>query len=201
MWTMKSTNRKLTDNYILNRYRMPLCWSYRCLYRKGGSTGSGLEASTDLIFDAESPFSPFYKRDKWSDEKLLKILSDIRKPERISKLTLVLGQIKATLELSRPSVLDELIDKPSIAKTALAVITEFPSQSIETFSRFSHLLYVYPISLNLNPVASKIRARNILCRVFLRAEDDIDASRKFVFCKLYVLPGRRCLFIYILCLL
>jgi hypothetical protein len=163
------------------RYRMPLCWSYRCLFRKGGSTGSGLESPTDPIFDAESPFSSFYKHEKCWDEELLKILSEIRKPERVSKLTLVPGLIKATFERSRPSLLDELIDKPSIAETTLAVITEFPSQSVETFSRFSHLLYVYPITLNLNPVASKIRARNILCRVFLRAEDDIDASRKSYF--------------------
>lgn len=75
----------------------------------------------------------------------------MRKPEKVAKFTLVPGSIKATIH--------EIKNWDEIKKheTSTVTIVEFPSNSIETFSHFSHLLYVYPILLNLSSVTGKIR--------------------------------------------
>ncbi|CAG7817944.1 unnamed protein product [Allacma fusca] len=153
------------------RYRMPLCWSARSLFRK--SSGSSTDA-TEFILDTESSFSPFYKHEKSWDEELIKILAEIKKPEKVSKLTLVPGILKVSVESVSSGQLAELHESKCAAKTN--AIIEFPYHSSENFNRFVHHLYVYPVQLNLNALGGKVRARNILCRVFLRSEDDIDAS-------------------------
>lgn len=112
---------------------------------------------------------------------MLKLLADMKKPEKVSKLSVVPGAVKITVEsatttaLMKPDVMT-VIETKEIS--SLPNVIEFPINSCDNFAKFVHLLYVYPISLNLNSVAGKIRARNILCRVFLRTEDDIEASRK-----------------------
>lgn len=154
---------------------MPLCWASKSVFRLKSSG----ESSKIFTIDTETPFTSFYKHEKGTDEDLLKILGDIRKPEKVSKLTLVPGLIKASLQQTTLAfVQDQVKASEEEAGDSPTIITEFPFKSIEPFRKFSHLLYVYPISLNLTPVANKIRARNILCRIFLRSEDDIDASRK-----------------------
>lgn len=156
-------------------YRMPLCWSCRCLFRKASPS------STEYILDPETNFSPFYKHEKSTEEDILKLLADMKKPEKVSKLSVVPGAVKITVDSSTSTLLKQ--DVMTVIETkeisSLPTVIEFPINSIDNFKKFVHLLYVYPISLNLNAVAGKIRARNILCRVFLRTEDDIEASRKF----------------------
>jgi len=152
---------------------MPLCWSSKSMFRRKDAG----ENSTNYTLDLESSFTSFYKYEKGTDEDLLKILADMRKPEKVSRLTLVPGVIKVSLEKIGSGFVQDLNKKES-PDSSHVVITEFPYQSVEPFRQFTHLLYVYPIVLNLTSVTSKIRARNILCRVFLRAEDDIDASRE-----------------------
>ncbi|CAL8071025.1 unnamed protein product [Orchesella dallaii] len=149
------------------RYRMPLCWSCRCLFKKS------LNGTSEYVLDPETHFSPFYKHEKSAEEEILKILADMKKPEKASKLTAVPGAVKVVVESMKPEVMAVIETKENCS---LPNVIEFPINSCDNFSKFVHLLYVYPISLNLNHVAGKIRARNILCRVFLRTEDDIEAS-------------------------
>lgn len=150
---------------------MPLAWSTRCLFKKSGSIASG---GTGYTLDSDSVFTPFYKYEKYTEEDLLKTLSDIRKPEKVAKLTVIPGAAKVGLSPMKPDEIATVENKESTS----SFIIEFPINSNDNFSRFLHLLYVYPVGLNLNALTG-IRARNILCRVFLRAEDDIEASRKF----------------------
>jgi len=157
---------------------MPLCWSARCLFQKSSSIASSEGTGGYIFLDSDSTFSPYYKYEKYTDEELLKTLSEIKKPEKVSKLTVVPGTLKVHVEAMKP---DELAVAETKENCSSSFIIEFPINSSDNFSRFIHLLYVYPLSLNLNSVAGKIRARNILCRVFLRAEDDIEASRKLFF--------------------
>ena len=157
---------------------MPLCWAARSLFRKCPTIGAD---SVEYLLDTESSFSPFYKHEKSWDEELIKILAEIKKPEKVSKLTLVPGVLKVTIEPAdagdRGAELGDAEEGKGVRRHSGAII-EFPHHSSENFNRFAHHLYVYPIQLNLNALGGKIRARNILCRVFLRSEDDIDASRK-----------------------
>ena len=153
---------------------MPLCWSARSLFRRCTTSSAD---SSEYFLDTESSFSPFYKHEKSWDEELIKILAEIRKPEKVSKLTLVPGVLKVTIEPADAG--ERGAEHGNGFRRHSDTIIEFPHHSSENFNRFAHHLYVYPIQLNLNAVGGKIRARNILCRVFLRSEDDIDASRKF----------------------
>ncbi|XP_035712502.1 dedicator of cytokinesis protein 9 isoform X5 [Folsomia candida] len=165
-------SKQLTSSPLFTdeqKYRMALCWSSRCLFKKSGSIAS---EGTGYILDAESSFTPFYKYEKYTEEELLKTLADIKKPEKVAKLTIVPGVVKIHVEPTGPH---ELAVKADEKSSPLSII-EFPINSSDNFSRFVHLLYVYPISLSLSAVTGKIRARNIMCRVFLRAEDDIEAS-------------------------
>lgn len=165
---------------------MPLCWSCRSLFRKGATTPtSGCPGtSQEFVLDSESTFSQLYKHEKSSEEDMLKLLADMKKPEKVSKLSVVPGTVKISVEsvtsttlLSKPEMMTVIETKKD--NNSFPNVIEFPINSINNFTKFVHLLYVYPLSLNLNPVAGKIRARNILCRVFLRTEDDIEASRKY----------------------
>jgi hypothetical protein len=162
---------------------MPLCWSSRCLFKKSGAIAA---EGTGYILDAESTFTPFYKYEKYTEEELIKTLADIKKPEKVSKLTIVPGAARIHVETMKH---DELAVATTKEKSSSSFILEFPINSCENFCRFVHLLYVYPISLNFNAVTGKIRARNILCRVFLRAEDDIEASREYKIVHLIILLG------------
>jgi hypothetical protein len=153
---------------------MPLCWSARCLFKKSGSIAA---EGSGFILDSESTFTPFYKYEKYTEEELFKTLSEMKKPEKVAKLSPVPGTLKVHVESMKS---DELAVAETKENCSSSFIIEFPINSCDNFGRFIHLLYVYPLSLNLNAVAGKIRARNILCRVFLRAEDDIEASRKFL---------------------
>jgi len=148
---------------------MPLCWSARTVFKRNFI----IPEETEFIVDLDATFSPFYKFDKYSDEELVKCLSDLKKPDKMAKMTVAPGQLQVQIAPVHAEELALLRKSESLIN-----INEFPTNSIDNFGSFMHQLYIYPLSLNLNAVTGKIRARNILCRVFLRAEDDIDASRK-----------------------
>jgi hypothetical protein len=72
----------------VGHYRMPFAWTARPLFRL---------YSSDL--DNDSSFPGIFRQDcnKLKDEELLKILSDYRKPEKLSKLATIPGSIKLSL--------------------------------------------------------------------------------------------------------
>lgn len=73
----------------VGHYRMPFAWTARPLFRL---------YSSDL--DNDSSFPGIFRQDcnKLKDEELLKVLSDYRKPEKLTKLVAIPGSIKLSLQ-------------------------------------------------------------------------------------------------------
>lgn len=73
----------------VGHYRMPFAWTARPLFRLYSSE-----------LDNDNSFPGLFRHDfnKLKDEELLKILSDYRKPEKLSKLTTIPGSIKLSLK-------------------------------------------------------------------------------------------------------
>lgn len=73
----------------VGHYRMPFAWTARPLFRLYSSE-----------LDNDSSFPGIFRQDcnKLKDEELLKILSDYRKPEKLSKLTAIPGSLKLSLK-------------------------------------------------------------------------------------------------------
>lgn len=74
----------------LGNYRMPFAWAAKPLFRL---------YSNEL--DATPDFPAIYRQEgsRLTDEELLKLLSEYRKPDKFSKLTLIPGWLKFKIEL------------------------------------------------------------------------------------------------------
>ncbi|CAG9771792.1 unnamed protein product [Ceutorhynchus assimilis] len=162
----------------LGKYRMPFAWTARPLYRL---------YSNEL--DTVSDFHAIYRQEssKMSDEEVLKILSDYRKPDKFNKFTVIPG----TLEI-KISAFSDL--PPNCLTTSMALlkpfplpptneptfeITEFEGQSekdVHPYTTFVNHLYVYPLSLNFDTQKIFTRARNIACVVEVRDSDNEEAK-------------------------
>lgn len=77
----------------LGHYRMPFAWTSRAIFTK--FTG-------DL--DEHNDFGPIYRQEatKLSDDDLLKMLSELRKPDKAKHLTVIPGYVKASIRIVRP---------------------------------------------------------------------------------------------------
>lgn len=86
---LKLHRNALLYNQKIGRYRMPFAWAARPLFR---------QYSSEL--DTTSEFPAIYRQDanRLRDEELLRILSEYRKPDKLSKMTLVPGWLKVTVE-------------------------------------------------------------------------------------------------------
>ena len=95
---LKSSNIKLEQKTLktikqyahkVGQYRMPFAWTAKSLFRL---------YSNEL--DNESEFMALFKQDcnKLKDEEILRILNDFRKPEKMSKIPIIPGSLKVTLQ-------------------------------------------------------------------------------------------------------
>lgn len=77
----------------LGHYRMPFAWTSRAIFTK--FTG-------DL--DEHNDFGPIYRQEatKLSDDDLLKMLSELRKPDKAKHMTVIPGYVKASIRIVRP---------------------------------------------------------------------------------------------------
>ncbi|ELW71502.1 Dedicator of cytokinesis protein 9 [Tupaia chinensis] len=73
----------------LGQYRMPFAWAARTLFK---------DASGNL--DKNARFSAVYRQDsnKLSNDDMLKLLADFRKPEKMAKLPVILGNLDITID-------------------------------------------------------------------------------------------------------
>uniref|UniRef100_A0A8C5KVI7 Dedicator of cytokinesis 9 n=1 Tax=Jaculus jaculus TaxID=51337 RepID=A0A8C5KVI7_JACJA len=73
----------------LGQYRMPFAWAARTLFK-----------DTSGNLDRNARFSAVYRQDsnKLSNEDVLKLLADFRKPEKMSKLPVILGNLDITID-------------------------------------------------------------------------------------------------------
>ncbi|KAH0567488.1 dedicator of cytokinesis protein 9 isoform X3 [Cotesia glomerata] len=162
----------------LGNYRMPFAWSARPLFRL---------YSNEL--DTSSDFPAIYRQEsnKMRDDELLKMLTEYRKPDKLSKLTVIPGWIKLTIEplaeLSENSLTTSLAPlKPfplPPASNPTFEVSEFESSSekdVHPYTTYVNHLYIYPQILNFDTQKIFTRARNIACIVELRDDDNENAK-------------------------
>ncbi|XP_050306735.1 dedicator of cytokinesis protein 9 isoform X2 [Anthonomus grandis grandis] len=173
----------------LGKYRMPFAWTARPLYRL---------YSNEL--DTASDFHAIYRQEssKMTDEEVLKILADYRKPDKFNKFTVIPGALEIKI-----SAFTEL--PPNCLTTSIAPLKPFPlppinepsfeitefeglsEKELNPYTTFLNHLYVYPLSLNFDTQKIFTRARNIACVVEVRDSDNEEA--KAIPC-IYGRPGQ-----------
>ncbi|XP_026329927.1 dedicator of cytokinesis protein 9 isoform X2 [Hyposmocoma kahamanoa] len=156
-------------------YRMPFAWAAKPLFKL---------YSNDL--DTTPEFAAIYRQEpnKMSDEDLLKILSDFRKPEKLSKLTVIPGWLSINIQQSNESI-------PNCMTSSYAALKPFPLpptspltlelatlnvEPEQPYAAYVHHLYVRPLSLNFESQKMFARARNIACSIELRESDSGDSK-------------------------
>ncbi|XP_006571706.1 dedicator of cytokinesis protein 9 isoform X1 [Apis mellifera] len=162
----------------LGNYRMPFAWAARPLFRL---------YSNEL--DTSSDFPAIYRQEgnKIKDEELLKLLSEYRKPEKLSKLTVIPGWLKIKIEsitdLSDNTLSTSLaplkpFPLPPISEPTFE-IAEFESISekdVHPYTTYINHLYVYPQTLCFDTQKIFTRARNIACIIELRDDDSENTT-------------------------
>ncbi|CAG9099870.1 unnamed protein product [Plutella xylostella] len=154
-------------------YKMPFAWAAKPLFRL---------YSNDL--DTSPEFPAIYRQEpnKMSDDDLLKILSDIRKPEKLSKLTVIPGWLNISIQQSNEPV-------PNCMTSAHAALKPFPLpptapltlelatlnlEPEQPYAAYIHHMYVRPLTLSFESQKMFARARNIACVVEMKDSDSGD---------------------------
>ncbi|XP_030384667.1 dedicator of cytokinesis protein 9 isoform X2 [Scaptodrosophila lebanonensis] len=161
----------------IGHYRQPFAWAAKPLFQPYCH-------KLDVDSDQEFEFSTIYRQEvpKLKDEELLKLLTEFRKPEKLSKLTVIPGYMKLQLvqvEKVANALSKSLTPLPNFNSTAKSPITveiaEFQSQcerDAHPYTNFCNHMYVYPLSLQFDSQKLFSRARNITVVVELRDGDD-----------------------------
>ncbi|XP_048460912.1 dedicator of cytokinesis protein 11 [Rhincodon typus] len=162
----------------LGGYKMAFAWAARPVFK-----------DTEGLFDTSGKFSPFYKQDsnKLSNEDLLKMLNDLRKTEKMSKLQVIPGNFDVTIECVPPDISNCVTSsympvKPFEESSCSCVsfeVEEFVpniAKYMYPFTGFKNHLYVYPIQLKYDNQKTFAKARNIAVYVEVR-DSDGDKSR------------------------
>ncbi|XP_062850163.1 dedicator of cytokinesis protein 11 [Trichomycterus rosablanca] len=160
----------------LGQYRMPFAWAAKQVFKD--NQGS---------LDTEGHFSPLYRQDssKISTEDLIKLLLDIRKPEK-SKLQIIPGQLNVTVDCVSPHLpnsvtssyipvkpFDEQCEKVSVE------LEEFVPEEAKynpPFTIYKNHLYIYPQQLKYENQKTFAKARNIAVSVQFRDTDEEGAG-------------------------
>ncbi|KAJ8944837.1 hypothetical protein NQ314_009378 [Rhamnusium bicolor] len=162
----------------LGKYRMPFAWAARPLFRL---------YSKEL--DTTSDFHALYRQEpnKITDEELLKLLSDYRKPDKFNKFTVIPGSVEIKV-----SALNDL--PANCLSTSLAPLKPFPlpptseptveitefeglsEKDVNPYTTFINHLYVYPLNLSFDTQKTFTRARNIACVIEVRDSDNEEAK-------------------------
>ncbi|XP_030641604.1 dedicator of cytokinesis protein 9 [Chanos chanos] len=161
----------------LGQYRMPFAWAARPLFKDASGT-----------LDKSARFSALYRQDsnKLSTEDMFKLLADFRKPEKMAKLPVILGNLDVTIDNVPPDLTNcvtssyipvrsfESCEKSGV----LFEVEEFvPSiaKCSQPFTIYNNHLYVYPRHLKYDSQKSFAKARNIAVCLEFRDSDDEDA--------------------------
>nr|XP_057907975.1 dedicator of cytokinesis protein 9-like [Doryrhamphus excisus] len=162
----------------LGQYRMPFAWSARPVF---------IDASGTL--DKSARFSALYRQDssKLSDEDMFKLLADFRKPEKMTKLPVVLGNLDVTIDCVAQDTTNCVTSSYIPVRnfegngpgSALLEVEEFvPSiaKCSQPFTTYKNLLYVYPKHLKYDGQKSFPKARNIAVCIEFRDSDEEEAQ-------------------------
>ncbi|XP_063703194.1 dedicator of cytokinesis protein 9 isoform X3 [Culicoides brevitarsis] len=163
----------------IGHYRMPFAICMRPLFRL---------YSSDL--DPNIDFPAIYRQEvqKLRDEDVLKLLSEYRKPDKFSKLTVIPGSLRISVEPLFNDTPNNCLTttlapiKPfpmPVATEPSIEVSEFLSSSdkdVYPFTTFVNHLYIYPLSLNFENQKLFSRARNIAVQIELRESDSEEAT-------------------------
>uniref|UniRef100_A0A672M0G6 Dedicator of cytokinesis protein 9-like n=1 Tax=Sinocyclocheilus grahami TaxID=75366 RepID=A0A672M0G6_SINGR len=163
----------------LGQYRMPFAWAARPVFKDASGT-----------LDKSARFSALYRQDsnKLSEEDLFKLLADFRKPEKMAKLPVILGNLDVTIDNVPPDVANCVT--PSYIPVrpfecngpsdgVLLEMEEFVpciAKCSQPFTTYNNHLYVYPKHLKYDSQKSFAKARNIAVCVEFRESDEEDAQ-------------------------
>ncbi|XP_061641112.1 dedicator of cytokinesis protein 9-like isoform X1 [Phyllopteryx taeniolatus] len=162
----------------LGQYRMPFAWSARPVFKDASGT-----------LDKNTRFSALYRQDsnKLTDEDMLKFLTDFRKPEKMAKLPLLLGNLDVTIDCVALDVTNCLtssyiplrnFEVNGSSSTALEVEEFVPSiaKCSKPFTIYKNHLYVYPKHLKYDGQKSFGKARNIAVCIEFKDSDKEEAQ-------------------------
>ncbi|KFV83956.1 Dedicator of cytokinesis protein 9 [Struthio camelus australis] len=161
----------------LGQYRMPFAWAARTLFKDASGT-----------LDKNARFSPLFRQDsnKLSNEDMLKLLADFRKPEKMAKLPVILGNLDVTIDNVSPDfpnyVNSSYIPMKQFENSAKTLITfeieEFVPcipKHTQPFTIYNNHLYVYPKHLKYDSQKSFAKARNIAVCIEFKDSDEEDS--------------------------
>uniref|UniRef100_A0A8D0APX8 Dedicator of cytokinesis 9b n=1 Tax=Sander lucioperca TaxID=283035 RepID=A0A8D0APX8_SANLU len=168
----------------LGQYRMPFAWAARPVFK---------DASGSL--DKSSRFSALYRQDssKLSDEDMFKLLTDFRKPEKMAKLPVLLGNLDVTIDSMAPDVTNCVTSSYIPVRNfegngpegALLEVEEFVpciAKCSQPFTIYKNHLYVYPKHLKYDGQKCFAKARNIaVCVEFKDSDEDEAQSVKCIY--------------------
>ncbi|KAJ8389777.1 hypothetical protein AAFF_G00114830 [Aldrovandia affinis] len=162
----------------LGQYRMPFAWAARPLFRDASGT-----------LDKAARFSAIYRQDsgKLSNDDVFKLLADFRKPEKMAKLPVILGNLDVTIDNVAPDqsncVTSSYIpvrhfDTDGRASVLLEVEEFVPcmAKCSQPFTIYNNHLYLYPKSLKYDSQKSFAKARNIAVCIEFRDSDEEEAQ-------------------------
>ncbi|XP_061154329.1 dedicator of cytokinesis protein 9-like isoform X2 [Syngnathus typhle] len=162
----------------LGRYRMPFAWSARPVFKDASGT-----------LDKNARFSALYRQDssKLSDDDMFKLLADFRKPEKMAKLPVLLGNLDITIDCVAPDVTNCLtssyiplrnFDVNGSSSAALEVEEFVPTiaKCSQPFTIYKNHLYVHPKHLKYDGQKSFAKARNIAVCIEFKDSDKEEAQ-------------------------
>ncbi|KAM6945556.1 dedicator of cytokinesis protein 9-like isoform 1-T1 [Aplochiton taeniatus] len=162
----------------LGQYRMPFAWAARPVFKDASGT-----------LDKSTRFSALYRQDssKLSDEDMFKLLTDFRKPEKMAKLPVLLGNLDVTIDNVAPDLANCVTSSYIPVRnfegkgpcSALLEVEEFVpciAKCSQPFTIYNNHLYVYPKHLKYDGQKSFAKARNIAVCVEFKDSDGEDAQ-------------------------
>ncbi|KAM6893914.1 dedicator of cytokinesis protein 9-like [Xenentodon cancila] len=173
----------------LGQYRMPFAWAARPVFKDASGT-----------LDKNARFAALYRQDssKLSDEDMFKLLTDFRKPEKMAKLPVLLGNLDVTIDSVAPDATNCFTSSYIPVKnfeangpgSALLEVEEFVpciAKCSQPFTSYKNHLYVYPKHLKYDGQKSFAKARNIaVCIEFKDSDEDGAQPLKCIYSR----PGR-----------
>uniref|UniRef100_A0A8C5I843 Dedicator of cytokinesis 9 n=1 Tax=Gouania willdenowi TaxID=441366 RepID=A0A8C5I843_GOUWI len=173
----------------LGQYKMPFAWAARPLFKDASGT-----------LDKSARFSALYRQDsnKLSNDDMLKLLADFRKPEKMAKLPVILGNLDVTIDNVAPDLSSNL-SSDCVTSSYIPVkqfnvsertniffeVEEFVpciAKCSQPFTIYNNHLYVYPKHLKYDNQKSFAKARNIaVCIEFKDSDEEDSASLKCIY--------------------
>ncbi|TKS67193.1 Dedicator of cytokinesis protein 9 [Collichthys lucidus] len=161
----------------LGQYRMPFAWAARSLFKDASGT-----------LDKSARFSALYRQDsnKLSNEDMLKLLADFRKPEKMAKLPIILGNLDVTIDNVAPDLTNcvtssyipvkqfDVGEKTSIF-FEVEEFVPYIAKCSQPFTIYNNHLYIYPKHLKYDSQKSFAKARNIAVCIEFKDSDEEEA--------------------------